>query len=100
MCENQTEMKFDENQNEAPKKTTTKKKKTTAKKKKAAAMEVVEDEVDAVKVTVDDLRTILGDKVGEFREEIVEKLSEFGATSISTLDEDKYSEMHEFLTGL
>lgn len=51
-------------------------------------------------VTLDELRTLLSEKVGDHRESIKNKLKELGAASVSTLAEDKYEELFNFLDTL
>lgn len=51
-------------------------------------------------VTLDELRTLLSEKVGDHREIIKNKLKELDATSVSTLSEDKYQDFFNFLDFL
>lgn len=51
-------------------------------------------------VSLDDLKLELGVKVDANRDAIVSKLKEFGATKLSNLPEENYSEMLTFLKAL
>lgn len=68
--------------------------------------EVVKEQADEkpvqseVNITIDMLRKELASKVNEHRAEIKQKLTEFGAPSITKLEEAKYPEMYDFLTSL
>lgn len=52
------------------------------------------------KHTLDELRKELASKVNSHREAIKTKLTAYGAKSLTTLTEDKYNEMFDFLTSL
>lgn len=51
-------------------------------------------------ITLESLRGLLSKKVKENRKEIKDKLNEFKAPNLTTLSEDKYEEMEEFLNSL
>lgn len=51
-------------------------------------------------ITIDQVRELLATKVAGFRTEIKTKLTDLGAPNVTSLDETKYSEFHEFLEGL
>ena len=50
--------------------------------------------------TIEDVRSMLADKVNEHRGEIKQKLNELGAPSVTKLDPSKYEEMFNFLSSL
>ena len=49
---------------------------------------------------IEDVRSLLMQKVNDHRSEIKEKLNELGAKSVSTLDPEKYQEMVDYLNSL
>lgn len=51
-------------------------------------------------VTLEDLRTILTDKVTDNRATIKQKLTDLGATNLTKLEPSKYQEMYDFLKTL
>ena len=51
-------------------------------------------------VTIEDVRIELAKKVKDHRDEIKQKLNEFGAPSVTKLNPEKYNEMIEFLNTL
>lgn len=51
-------------------------------------------------ISINDVRKALSEKVATHRNEIKEKLTELGATSVTTLDKSKYSEMLNFINSL
>ena len=51
-------------------------------------------------IKLDDLRASLSLKVKSYREEIKAKLTELGASNLTTLDAGKYADMNDFLKGL
>lgn len=51
-------------------------------------------------LTIEDLRSLLSQKVGTHREAIKEKLAELGSPSVSRLDTDKYEEFYAYLQTL
>ena len=51
-------------------------------------------------VTIEDVRIELAKKVKDHRDEIKQKLNEFGAPSVTKLNPEKYNEMLEFLNTL
>lgn len=70
----------------------------------AAAKEEAPEDVATAKaessVDIATLRTLLSQKVDDHRDSIKDKLTEFGAKNITSLDSDKYQEMYDFLTAL
>ena len=65
------------------------------------AEEVPAEEVPAEEgIKLDDLRASLSLKVKSHRDEIKAKLTELGASNLTTLDAGKYADMSEFLKGL
>lgn len=52
------------------------------------------------KYTIDWVRRLLAEKVGKYRAECKQKLAEFGASNVSTLDPDKYSDFVDYLNTL
>lgn len=50
--------------------------------------------------SIEDVRKMLAQKVNEHRDVIKQKLSEFGAPSVTKLDPSKYDEMYNFLESL
>ena len=51
-------------------------------------------------ISINDVRKALSEKVAAHRNEIKEKLTELGATSVTTLDKSKYPEMLNFINSL
>lgn len=51
-------------------------------------------------IKLDDLRASLSLKVKSHRDEIKAKLTELGASNLTTLDAGKYADMNDFLKGL
>ena len=51
-------------------------------------------------IKLDDLRASLSLKVKTHRDEIKAKLTELGASNLTTLDAGKYADMNDFLKGL
>lgn len=51
-------------------------------------------------ISIDEVRAVLVNKVNAHREEIKNKLTEFGAPSVTKLDPSKYEEMFNFLNSL
>ena len=51
-------------------------------------------------IKLDDLRASLSLKVKSYRGEIKAKLTELGASNLTTLDAGKYADMNDFLKGL
>ena len=51
-------------------------------------------------IKLDDLRASLSLKVKSHRDEIKTKLTELGASNLTTLDAGKYADMNDFLKGL
>lgn len=51
-------------------------------------------------VTIEQVREVLGKKVGDHRETIKAKLTELGAKNVSVLDASHYDNFHAFLTNL
>jgi hypothetical protein len=49
---------------------------------------------------IEDVRSMLAEKVNEHRDEIKQKLNELGAPSVTKLDPAKYDEMYNFLESL
>jgi hypothetical protein len=57
--------------------------------------------VEEVKtVDINEIRTVLAEKVGDNRPAIVAKLTELGAANLSTLDPKHHAAFHAFLTTL
>lgn len=52
------------------------------------------------KISLTELRAILSTKVNEHRSEIKNKLTEFGASSLSTLESSHYQDFADFLNSL
>ncbi len=52
------------------------------------------------KHTLEEVRTLLGEKVNDHRAAIKEKLTALGAKNVSTLEAQNYDEMYNFLFGL
>lgn len=52
------------------------------------------------KYTVEWVRRLLAEKVGKYRAECKQKLSELGAANVSSLDPEKYAEFVDFLNTL
>lgn len=50
--------------------------------------------------SIEDVRKMLAQKVNEHRDDIKQKLNEFGAPSVTKLDPSKYDEMYNFLESL
>lgn len=50
--------------------------------------------------SIEDVRKMLAQKVNEHRDVIKQKLNEFGAPSVTKLDQSKYDEMYNFLESL
>lgn len=50
--------------------------------------------------TIEDVRAELAKKVNDHRDAIKNKLTEFGAPSVTKLDPSKYDEMYNFLAAL
>lgn len=50
--------------------------------------------------SIEDVRKMLAQKVNEHRDAIKQKLTEFGAPSVTKLDPAKYDEMYNFLESL
>lgn len=51
-------------------------------------------------ITIEDVRRLVSAKVSEHRDAIKQKLTEFGAPSVTALNPEKYSEMFNFLNTL
>jgi len=69
---------------------------------KVAEEKVAEEPVaeEKVAVTLEDLRTLLAEKVSNHRSEIKDKLTELNSPSLTRLAESAYQEMYDFLTKL
>ena len=67
---------------------------------KAPAAKPVAEAPKAKQISIDEIRSLLKDKVNAHRGEIKDKLNEFGAPSVTKLDADKYQEMFDFLNSL
>lgn len=67
--------------------------------KKAAAEEAEEPKAEEG-IKLDDLRASLSLKVKSHRDEIKTKLTELGASNLTTLDAGNYAAMNDFLKGL
>ena len=69
---------------------------------KVAKEPVAEEPVaeEKVAVTLEDLRTLLAEKVSSHRSEIKDKLTELNSPSLTRLAESAYQEMYDFLTKL
>lgn len=72
-------------------------KKNAEKKASKAAAEEAPAEED---IKLDDLRASLSLKVKSHRDEIKAKLTELGASNLTTLDAGKYADMNDFLKSL
>lgn len=57
-------------------------------------------EAPATSISIDDVRSLLTQKVNAHRAEIKAKLSALGAPNVTSLDPSKYAEMFEFLKNL
>lgn len=55
---------------------------------------------DKAEVSIEDVRKALASKVANHRAEIKDKLDEFGAPSVTKLDQAKYQEMLDYLNSL
>ena len=60
----------------------------------------VEESKDAPKVTDQQIRKLISEKIEKNRDSIKAKLTELGANNVSSLKEEHYSTMVEFLEGL
>ena len=71
-------------------------------KEPVAEEKVAEEKVaeEKVAVTLEDLRTLLAEKVSSHRSEIKDKLTELNSPSLTRLAESAYQEMYDFLTKL
>ena len=57
-------------------------------------------EENTKKVSIEDLRKALSEKVNDHRDAIKAKLTQLGAASITKLDPSKYTELYDFLVSL
>lgn len=77
-----------------------------AKAKKVEAPEEESEEAEApakkskTNITLDDLRPMITDLVEKHRAALKSKLTELGATSVTTLAEENYEEFYEFMKTL
>ena len=83
-----------EKQKEAPKKTSAPKKKNT----KAGQPDV--EEGPRVAISIKEIREAVSSKTATHRKELKNKLKELGANNVTALEESKYSEFMDFVTGL
>ena len=74
--------------------------KEVAEEKPTAEEKVEETTNKESEIKISDLRTLLSKKVDEHRDDIKAKLTELGAKNVTTLDESKYEEFHNFLKDL
>ena len=56
--------------------------------------------VAAPTVSIEDVRSVLAEKINDHRPAIKDKLTELGAPSVTKLDPAKYDEMYNFLKSL
>ena len=81
----------------------TKAEETKAEETKAEETKAEEPKAEAASeegIKLDDLRASLSLKVKSHRDEIKAKLTELGASNLTTLDAGKYADMNDFLKGL
>lgn len=57
-------------------------------------------EGDKSDIGITEVRALLAEKVGDHRDLIKNKLTELGASSVTTLEESKYKAFHDFLDYL
>ena len=69
-------------------------------KKTVAKKQAEEPATKEPKITIEDVRKVLSEKVNDYRDAIKNKLNELGAPSVTKLDPQKYPEMYNFLTSL
>ena len=97
-----TEAKKQETKKVEPKKQETKKVEPKAEEPAKVEPKAKEKKSDGTPedITIDQVRELLATKVAGFRTEIKTKLTDLGAPNVTSLDETKYAEFHDFLEGL
>ena len=78
----------------------TKKIENTKNAQEKAPEEKAPEEKAPEEISLTELRAILSTKVNEHRSEIKNKLTEFGASSLSTLESSHYQDFADFLNSL